>query len=99
MYHYFHDDLQLAWRTCGIAGKAAMEMGLHRQDAILHMIEDEAERFEVVNVMWNIVVLDKQWSCAAGLPHHFSDNGFPRTLPERVEVRKHFRKVIFTTDC
>ncbi|EEA24909.1 hypothetical protein TMatcc_008011 [Talaromyces marneffei ATCC 18224] len=85
MYHYFHDDLQLAWRTCGIAGKAAMEMGLHRQDAILHMIEDEAERVEVVNVMWNIVVLDKQWSCAAGLPHHFSDEGFPRTLPERVE--------------
>ncbi|KAF3407017.1 hypothetical protein DPV78_000413 [Talaromyces pinophilus] len=85
MYHYFHDDLQLAWRTCGIAGKAAMEMGLHRQDAILHMIEDEAERFEVVNVVWNIVVLDKQWSCAAGLPHHFSDNGFPRTLPELVE--------------
>lgn len=70
-------------------------MGLHRQDAIVHMIEDEAERFEVVNVMWNIVVLDKQWSCAAGLPHHFSDNGFPRTLPERVEVRKHLLDVIF----
>lgn len=88
MYHYFHDDLQLAWRTCGIAGKVAMEMGLHRQDAIVHMIKDEAERSEVVNILWNMVVLDKQWSCAAGLPHHFSDDGFPRTLPKGVEVKK-----------
>ncbi|EED18710.1 conserved hypothetical protein [Talaromyces stipitatus ATCC 10500] len=84
MYHYFHDDLQLAWRTCGIAGKVAMEMGLHRQDA-LHMIEDVSDRAEVVNILWNIVVLDKQWSCAAGLPHHFTRNGFAKILPEPLE--------------
>ncbi|KAH8880204.1 hypothetical protein GQ53DRAFT_737400 [Thozetella sp. PMI_491] len=86
IYHAFNDELRLAWRTCGIAGRMAMELGLHRQDTRFHMLQDKREQTQLINTLWNIVVLDRQWSCAAGLPQNFQDSDFAKSLPDPVEA-------------
>ncbi|GAD97411.1 conserved hypothetical protein [Paecilomyces variotii No. 5] len=86
IYHFFRGELQVAWRTCGIAGRMAMELGLHRRDARLHLTEAGKGHGEFINILWTIVVLDRQWSCETGLPFNFEDKDFAKSLPEPVEI-------------
>lgn len=76
----------MAWRFCGIAGRMAMELGLHRRD-IRQQVEGSGRvHGNITNILWSIVILDRLWSCAIGLPQNFQDADFAKLLPEPVEV-------------
>ncbi|KAL6819965.1 hypothetical protein V8C40DRAFT_281290 [Trichoderma camerunense] len=85
IYHFFHDDVQLAWRMGGISGRMAMELGLHHREA--RRAENESsDHGMITNILWSIVILDRLWSCSIGLPQNFQDADFAKSLPEPVEA-------------
>lgn len=57
-----------------------MELGLHRQDAHQHLTENERQREEISALVWSIVILDRQWSAATGLPQNFHDSDFDQAI-------------------
>ncbi|KAL5089039.1 hypothetical protein Trisim1_005896 [Trichoderma cf. simile WF8] len=86
IYHFFHDDVQLAWRMGGISGRMAMELGLHHQDARQRAEDESGDHGMMTNILWSIVILDRLWSCSIGLPQNFQDADFAKSLPEPVEA-------------
>ncbi|KAL7916695.1 hypothetical protein GGI35DRAFT_466231 [Trichoderma velutinum] len=86
IYHFFHDDVQLAWRMGGISGRMAMELGLHRLDARQRAEDELGGHGMITNILWSIVILDRLWSCSIGLPQNFQDADFAKSLPEPVEA-------------
>ncbi|KAM5350837.1 hypothetical protein ACJ41O_007342 [Fusarium nematophilum] len=75
-YHYFNCRIRLAWRMCGLAGRLAMELGLHSRDAFQPGLEDHSRQHEVAILSCSILILDRQWSAAAGLPSNFQESDF-----------------------
>lgn len=61
---------------CGLAGHMAMELGLHSRDVAQHSLKDDRQRAEVATMTCSLVVLDRQWSAAAGLPDNFKGGDF-----------------------
>lgn len=57
-----------------------MELGLHRRDVHLHVLRDEKERTDTSALLWSIVVLDRQWSAATGLPQNFQESDFDQSI-------------------
>ncbi|KAL6689898.1 hypothetical protein J3F84DRAFT_398770 [Trichoderma pleuroticola] len=86
IYHFFHDDVQLAWRMGGISGRMAMELGLHHREARQRAEDESGDHGMITNVLWSIVILDRLWSCSIGLPQIFQDADFAKSLPEPVEA-------------
>ncbi|KAL6790922.1 hypothetical protein J3E68DRAFT_81718 [Trichoderma sp. SZMC 28012] len=86
IYHFFHDDVQLAWRMGGISGRMAMELGLHHQEARQRAEDESSDHGMITNILWSIVILDRLWSCSIGLPQNFQDADFAKSLPEPVEA-------------
>ncbi|KAF3065672.1 hypothetical protein CFAM422_009540 [Trichoderma lentiforme] len=86
IYHFFHDDVQLAWRMGGISGRMAMELGLHHRDARQRAEDESSDHGMITNILWSIVILDRLWSCSIGLPQNFQDADFAKSLPEPVEA-------------
>ncbi|QYS92799.1 Zn(2)-C6 fungal-type domain-containing protein [Trichoderma simmonsii] len=84
--HFFHDDVQLAWRMGGISGRMAMELGLHHRDARQRAEDESSDHGMITNILWSIVILDRLWSCSIGLPQNFQDADFAKSLPEPVEA-------------
>ena len=64
-----------------------MELGLHHSGTLQHMGKDDKRHSTVINLLWSIVILDRQWSCAAGLPQNFQDADFAKSLPAPCQVR------------
>jgi hypothetical protein len=56
---------------CGIAGHMLMELGFHSRDVPERVLESDPERDEIVAITCSIIILDRQWSVATGLPTHF----------------------------
>ncbi|KAJ4856772.1 fungal specific transcription factor domain-containing protein [Trichoderma breve] len=81
IYHYFSDDIRLAWRLCGIAGRMVMELGIHRREIFHQLFNIPSQRDKVGSTIWTIVVLDRQWSCALGIPQNFQESDFDKRLP------------------
>ncbi|KAF9879659.1 hypothetical protein CkaCkLH20_02470 [Colletotrichum karsti] len=75
-YDFFNDTPQSAWRMCGLAGRMLMELGFHNGAMSTHMLESRAQRTQVWALMSSIVILDRQWSAAAGLPTNFQESAF-----------------------
>ncbi|QPC73303.1 hypothetical protein HYE68_004055 [Fusarium pseudograminearum] len=75
-YDFFHDMPRSAWRMCGIAGRMLMELGLHNAEVFKHTLKSEAQRTEACTLVSSIVILDRQWSYATGLPIHFHEKSF-----------------------
>ncbi|KAH7141721.1 hypothetical protein EDB81DRAFT_948146 [Dactylonectria macrodidyma] len=75
-YHYFNCRIRLAWRMCGLAGRVAMELGLHSRDVFQPGPESDRQHQEVAVLSCSILVLDRQWSAAAGLPSNFQESDF-----------------------
>ncbi|KAL7952824.1 hypothetical protein V8C34DRAFT_322394 [Trichoderma compactum] len=86
IYHFFHDDVQLAWRMGGISGRMAMELGLHHREARQRAEDESGDHGMITNILWSIVILDRLWSCSIGLPQNFQDADFAKSLPEPVEA-------------
>ncbi|UKZ74580.1 hypothetical protein TrVFT333_002250 [Trichoderma virens FT-333] len=94
IYHFFHDDVQLAWRMGGIAGRMAMELGLHHRDTRQRAEDESGNRGTITNILWSIVILDRLWSCSIGLPQNFQDADFAKSLPEPVEGKAPYLKAM-----
>ncbi|KAF6809038.1 lea domain protein [Colletotrichum plurivorum] len=75
-YDFLNDMPQSAWRMCGTAGRMLMELGFHNGEMSEHMLNSQAKRSEVWNLMSSIVILDRLWSAAAGLPTNFHESSF-----------------------
>jgi hypothetical protein len=80
--------MQLAWRMGGIAGRMAMELGLHHRDTRQIAEDGSGDHESIIKILWSIVILDRLWSCTLGLPPNFQDADFARSLPEPAEVTK-----------
>lgn len=72
----------------GIAGRMAMELGLHHSDTRQRAEDESGDHRSITNILWSIVILDRLWSCTIGLPPNFQDADFTRSLPEPAEVTK-----------
>ena len=83
-YHFFRDDIVVCWRLCGIAGRTAMELGLHTSDAVQCATNLGGQAEDVANIVASVIVLDRQWSAATGLPTHFSNSTFDKKLVQKV---------------
>jgi hypothetical protein len=86
-YHFFTDELRMAWRMCGLAGNMALELGLHSIDCLQHFFKLECQRAQIMTIVSSIVVLDRQWSASSGLPTHFNDAHFDLSLTSSVSTR------------
>ncbi|KIW15886.1 hypothetical protein PV08_05936 [Exophiala spinifera] len=86
IHHFFKAAIRLAWRMCGLAGRMAMELGLHNQEMSQHCLESDDQRTAVVNLSCSILVLDRQWSAAAGLPNNFQESDFDAAIVSAVKV-------------
>ncbi|KAM0245911.1 hypothetical protein ACHAP5_005061 [Fusarium lateritium] len=75
-YDYFQETPRSAWRMCGIAGRMLMELGLHNSEVFKHTLRTETQRTEACTLISSIVILDRQWSYATGLPTHFHETSF-----------------------
>lgn len=74
----------VAWRLCGVAGRIAMELGLHTGSAVAHATAMGYNVDEVANILASVIVVDRQWSAATGLPTHFSNSSFDGALVNKV---------------
>ncbi|KAJ9148692.1 Zn(2)-C6 fungal-type DNA-binding domain protein [Pleurostoma richardsiae] len=74
--HFFKDIQRFAWRMCGLAGRTMMELGLHNRDVARHVLSSEKQWSEYAAITASIVILDRQWSAATGLPTHFANSDF-----------------------
>jgi hypothetical protein len=79
-----------AWRMCGIAGRTLMELGFHNGQVFNHTLTSDAQRTEACILISSIVILDRQWSYATGLPLHFHENSFSSISTSSVSIRTHF---------
>ncbi|KAI8663161.1 Zn(2)-C6 fungal-type domain-containing protein [Fusarium keratoplasticum] len=75
-YDFFQEMPRSAWRMCGIAGRTLMELGFHNGQVFNHTLTSDAQRTEACILISSIVILDRQWSYATGLPLHFHENSF-----------------------
>ncbi|XP_014557576.1 hypothetical protein COCVIDRAFT_15163 [Bipolaris victoriae FI3] len=63
----FHlDEEVLAWRTIGLAGRAAIELGLHRRETYSIRFSDDEQRLRASQLFWSIYILDRRWSFSTG---------------------------------
>ncbi|KAI6781168.1 uncharacterized protein J7T54_002524 [Emericellopsis cladophorae] len=83
LYDYFQDEPRCAWRMCGTAGRLLMELGFHNGEVSKHILVSEAQKREVAVVTASVVILDRQWSAATGLPPNFQDSSFD-TVPRHL---------------
>ncbi|RSL79296.1 hypothetical protein CEP51_007481 [Fusarium floridanum] len=75
-YDFFQEMPRSAWRMCGIAGRTLMELGFHNSQVFNHTLTTDAQRTEACILISSILILDRQWSYATGLPLHFHENSF-----------------------
>lgn len=76
LHHFFNDRPRLAWRMCGLAGRMAMEIGLHSRDVYQQYLETDEQQEEAEIISTSLIVLDRQWSAATGLPSNFQLSDF-----------------------
>ncbi|KAK5990026.1 hypothetical protein PT974_08289 [Cladobotryum mycophilum] len=81
--YYFHSDEELlAWRTIGVAARAALEMGLHRKRSLDDMFHDNATRQLAIRVFWCIYLLDRRFSFGTSLSFALQENDIDPDLPK-----------------
>ncbi|KIW67102.1 hypothetical protein PV04_06375 [Phialophora macrospora] len=84
VYHFTNDDLVLGARAIMYAARTAVEEGLYRIETLTAKVPDQKERQAVIRQLWSLVVLDRQFNFAAGLPHHLNDRDVD--LPAPIEA-------------
>ncbi|KAK5100447.1 hypothetical protein LTS08_005196 [Lithohypha guttulata] len=81
-YHFQKDEETQAWRFIGIAGRACIEMGLHRRDSLIRSFPNQTELKQAVRVFWVVYALDRRWSFGTGMPFSLQDSDIDASLPE-----------------
>lgn len=61
---------------CGLAGRMAMELGLHSLEASQFDQQSSEWQQELVTLSCTLLVLDRQWSAATGYPSNFKETDF-----------------------
>ena len=56
--HFFNDRPRLAWRMCGLAGRIAMEIGLHSRDVYQQFLGTDKQQEEADIISSTLIVLD-----------------------------------------
>ncbi len=84
IYHVFCDQELYAWRTIGVAGRLALEMGLHRRESLMQSFPGPEERAAAVGVFWCVYVFDHQCSLENGLSFSLHDRDIDPRIPEVV---------------
>lgn len=74
----------MAYRLIGLAGRMCLEMGLHRQDAVMKAFTSEEEVRSVNRLFWSVYSLDRRWSFGTGLPFVIQDEDIDPALPDPV---------------
>ena len=69
---------------CGIAGRLTMELGLHSSEVLRSKVMSEREKEQVALLQATILIFDRHWSAAIGLPTNFQDSDFDPIPPEMV---------------
>lgn len=90
--------IRLAWRTCGQAGRMAMELGLHSREMSQQCLENDEQRAAVVDLSCSLVVLDRQLSASAGLPNTFQNTDFDLALGSSVSFDSPMMMILCDTD-
>jgi len=67
-----------------------MELGLHSTNIPAHILDSDHSKDEIVAILCTIIILDRQWSSATGLPTHFPEGSFDKTLVATVSSFKIF---------
>lgn len=63
-----------------------IELGIHRWEIFHQLFNIPSQRDKISNTLWTIVVLDRQWSCALGIPQNFQESGFDKRVPVPVST-------------
>lgn len=63
------------------AARTAVEQGLYRKEKLTASIPDQQQRESTIRLLWGLLVLDRQFNFAAGLPHHLSESDIDLPLP------------------
>jgi hypothetical protein len=84
-YRFLANDEILAWRVIGQAARHCIELGLHRRDAVMQIV-DEEERRNAIHTFWTAYVLDRRWSFGTGLPYVVADEEIDPNLPYPVRT-------------
>ena len=82
--HFFRGEEVCAWRVIGLAGRFALEMGLHRRQSLFDNFADPQERTTALCLFWCVYVLDRRWSFGTGLSFTLHDRDIDPDLPEIV---------------
>ncbi|KAF9888277.1 hypothetical protein FE257_008847 [Aspergillus nanangensis] len=77
---------------CGLAGRMLMELGLHSRDASQHFLHWNQQPDAITTIVCSVIVLDRQWSAATGLPTNFHDASFDDSL--RFSVKTPYLKAM-----
>ncbi|KAK3192157.1 hypothetical protein K4F52_001786 [Lecanicillium sp. MT-2017a] len=85
-YYYFRGKRRLAWRMCSLAGRMAMELGLHCDNVAQQNHETEEQETQLVTISCTLLVLDRQWSAGIGLPSNFKETDFDMAQVSRVST-------------
>jgi hypothetical protein len=93
--YYFHcDDELLAWRTIGLAARAALETGMHREHTLFANFRDPGLRAQAIRTFWCVYVLDRRWSFGTGLPFALPDTDIDPELPEPADDFSYLRCLV-----
>jgi hypothetical protein len=96
----FHlDDEILAWRTIGLAGRAAIELGLHRRETYPMRFSDVEQRVRVTQLFWSIYVLDRRWSFVTGRSFAIPESDIDLDPPKSVSASSRFDSHIWDWVC
>ncbi|OLN86246.1 putative transcriptional regulatory protein C530.05-like protein 7 [Colletotrichum chlorophyti] len=81
--YWFHcGEELLAWRSIGISGREALEIGLHRRAILLENFKDPLQRDLALRCFWCVYVLDRRWSFGTSLSFGLIDKDIDPELPE-----------------
>ncbi|TDZ33928.1 Activator of stress genes 1 [Colletotrichum spinosum] len=93
--YWFHcGEELLAWRSIGISGREALEIGLHRRAILRENFKDPRERDLAVRCFWCVYVLDRRWSFGTSLSFGLIDRDIDPELPEPGEEYPYLRCMV-----
>jgi hypothetical protein len=97
------DKWRLAWRVVGNLVRIMLELRLHHHQVLLQTLPRLQERHLAINIIWTIIVLDRQLSYALGLSLALQESYLDPEFPGPVRLARaccplFLRTVLILTD-
>lgn len=67
-----------------LAGRVAMELGLHSEKAAQECLDGDEKQIALATLSCTLLIIDRQWSAATGLPANFKESDFEMARPSLV---------------